>query len=63
MSDPKIATVSVDVRNMPEVIAEILSLCATRLREEADSEADQRIARRLMEIAADFETGALKLTD
>lgn len=52
------ATVTIDVLNVPELIHCVMRQCANRLRDEAESEADPRIARRLIEIAADFEVGA-----
>lgn len=58
MADGKIATVTVDVLNVPELIYNVRNQCADMLREEADSEANPRIARRLRELAAAFEVGA-----
>lgn len=52
------AHLTIDVMNMPELIFHIRMEFAGVLREEADSEADPRIARRLREIAARFETGS-----
>jgi hypothetical protein len=51
------STVTIDVKNIPELVHCVMAQCAERLREEADSEADPRIASRLREIAASFEAG------
>lgn len=47
----------IDVLNVPELVWQTRQAMADLLREEAESEADPRIARRLMEIAGVFETG------
>jgi two-component sensor histidine kinase len=51
------ASITIDVKNMPEMIHSVMRECAKRLRDEADSEADPRVAQRLREIAASFEAG------
>ena len=51
------AKVTIDVRGIPEMVHSVMRKCADRLREDADSEADPRVAARLREIAATFETG------
>ena len=51
-------TLTVDVRNMPDLIFEVRKEMAKVLRDEAETEADPRIGRRLREIAARFEAGA-----
>lgn len=51
------AKVTLSVRNMPEVLSALRESLARILREEADAEADPRVARRLREIAAEFEVG------
>jgi hypothetical protein len=48
----------VDVRGIPELIHGVMSYTARVLREEADAEADPRVAVRLRQIAARIETGA-----
>lgn len=48
---------TINVENMPEVIARIRVEMAGVLRHEADAEADPRVARRLREIADIFEVG------
>ena len=50
-------TVTIDVLNIPEMIAAVRHEMATILREEADAEADPRIARRLRALADAFECG------
>lgn len=49
--------ITIDVLNMPELIAAVRREMATILREEADAESDPRIARRLRALAAAFECG------
>lgn len=51
------ASISIDVLNVPELVWQTRQAMANLLREEADSEADPRIAQRLREIAAVFEVG------
>lgn len=46
---------TLDVRNLPEVIFEIRKQMADVLRAEAESTDDISLARKLHEIAADFE--------
>jgi hypothetical protein len=52
----------ISVRDMPELMAEMRVALADLLREDAGAEADPRIARRLRELAAEFEAG-LSSTD
>lgn len=47
----------IDVLHVPELVWQTRQAMADLLREEAESEADPRIARRLREIAGVFETG------
>lgn len=47
-----------DIRGMPEVLADVQLYVAKVLREEADKESDPRVQRKLREIAARVETGA-----
>jgi hypothetical protein len=47
----------IDVKNMPEVLWEMRHAIASALRHEAEGEGDSRVARRLIEIAAQFESG------
>lgn len=48
---------TINVEKMPEMIARLRLEFSNLLREEAEAEADPRIARRLREIAAIFEVG------
>lgn len=48
---------TIDVKNMPELIHALLVRMSNLLREEAESESDPRVARKLLEIAARFEAG------
>ena len=50
-------TVTIDVLNIPEMIAAVRHEMASILRDEADAEADPRLARRLRALAAAFECG------
>lgn len=47
----------IDVRNVPELIAELRLELARMLRETADSEASTYVADRLRAIAAAYESG------
>ena len=51
------AVIEIDVRNIPELVADVRLEMASVLREEADAEGDPRIARRLIDIATAFEVG------
>lgn len=51
------AKVTLSVRDMPEVLSALRESLARILREEAGAESDLRTARRLREIAAEFEVG------
>jgi PHD/YefM family antitoxin component YafN of YafNO toxin-antitoxin module len=52
-----VGKITLDLINWPEGLAMVRSELAKMLREEADSDADPRIARKLREIAARFEAG------
>lgn len=47
----------IDVLHVPELVWQTRQAMANLLREEAETEADQRFALRLREIAAVFEVG------
>lgn len=47
----------IDIRGMPEVLADLHRYLGKVLREEADAESDPRVQRKLREIAARVETG------
>jgi hypothetical protein len=49
--------VELRISDMPEVLAAMRREIATLLRDEAESEADPRIARRLCALADTFEVG------
>lgn len=49
--------VTVDLRQVPEVLWEMRHQLAQILRVKAGAEADPRVAKRLREVAAAFETG------
>lgn len=49
--------ITLNIQNMPEVMWEIRKACADMLREEAQGE-EPRFARKLLELAALFESGA-----
>lgn len=57
------ATIRLDVRGIPELVWSLRAEMAAMLREEADGEADPRVARRLAAVAAAFEAGQRKDTD
>lgn len=46
------------IRDMPDVLWEMRRELARVLRDEADAEADPRVARRLHDVADAFEAGA-----
>lgn len=50
-------TLILDVTGIPEVLFGMFKQMADMLREEADSEADPRLQRKLRELAARFEAG------
>lgn len=51
------AYLTLDIKNIPELIFEVRREMARVLREEADTEADPRMARRLRELSDRFEAG------
>lgn len=57
MADVKQVTLTLDIRGVPEVIAEVQARLRRLLQEEADAQADPRVARALRKVAADFEVG------
>lgn len=48
---------TVDVKNVPEIVHALCVRMSNLLREEAEAESDPRVARKLREIAARFEAG------
>jgi hypothetical protein len=50
-------TLELRIADMPEVLFALRARMAGILREEADAEADPRIARRLRDLANQFEAG------
>jgi hypothetical protein len=51
------STVTIDLLNWAEGLAEMRASMARILREEAEADADPRVSRKLVEIAARFEAG------
>lgn len=51
------ATIVVDLRNVPEIVWGLRREMAMILRDEAEADADPRIARRLRALADGFEAG------
>lgn len=51
------ATIVVDLRHVPEIVWGLRREVATILRDEAEADADPRIAARLRQIADGFEAG------
>lgn len=50
-------TIVLDVRGIPEVIQAVRAECAEILRDDAESESNPAVARRLRQIASAFEAG------
>jgi hypothetical protein len=49
----------IDIKGWPEALFAITRACGDAIRREAESEADPRFARKLFEIAAQFEAGVI----